>query len=138
MHIPTNTTIYIDAAGTDETRTIMWAELVGIHAALTAFATHHCIGIFTYSLSSLQANKQHHTTPGTTSAKHCHHRRLMLDSITDFLETRRLSGLRTTLHKITAHTKIRGNYHADAAAKLNSLLKFPIPVYTPAATNATS
>jgi hypothetical protein len=40
VHIPTNTTIYINVAGTEETRTIMRAELVAIHAALTTFASH--------------------------------------------------------------------------------------------------
>jgi len=30
VRIPTNTTIYIDAAETEETRTIMWAELSAI------------------------------------------------------------------------------------------------------------
>ena len=40
VYIPTNTTIYIDAAGTEETRTIMRAELFAIYTALTALATH--------------------------------------------------------------------------------------------------
>ena len=40
VHIPTSTTIYIDVAGTEETRTIMRAELVAIHSALFAFSTH--------------------------------------------------------------------------------------------------
>ena len=40
VHIPTNTTIYIDVADTEETRTIMRAELVAIHTALTTFVTH--------------------------------------------------------------------------------------------------
>ncbi len=118
MHIPTNTTIYIDAAGTKETRTIMRAELVAIHTVLAMFSTHDWICIFTNSLSSLQAIRHHHTNPGTTSAKHYHHNRLLLDSITDLLETRRLLGLRITLHKIRAHTNIRGNDLANAAAKL--------------------
>ena len=53
VHIPTNTTIYIDDAGTEETRTIMRAELVAIHAALVTFSAHEWIGIFTNSLCSL-------------------------------------------------------------------------------------
>jgi hypothetical protein len=40
VHIPTSTTIYIDVAGTEETRTIMRAELAAIHTALTTFSTH--------------------------------------------------------------------------------------------------
>ncbi len=40
VHIPTGTTIYIDAAGTEETRTIMRAELVAIYTALATFASH--------------------------------------------------------------------------------------------------
>ena len=40
VHIPTNTTIYIDASGTEETHTIMRAELVAIHTTLTTFVTH--------------------------------------------------------------------------------------------------
>ena len=55
MHIPTITTIYIDVAGTEEIRTIMRAEQVAIHTALAIFSTHDWIGIFTDSLSSLQA-----------------------------------------------------------------------------------
>jgi len=117
VHIPTITTIYIDAAGTEETRTITRAEMVAIHTALTTFSTHDRLGIFTDSLSSLQATRHHHTNPGATSANRYHHHKLLLDSITDLLETRRLSGLRTTLHKIRAHINIRGNDLADAAAK---------------------
>ena len=118
VHIPTNTTIYIDDAGTEETRTITRAELVAIHTALSTFSTHIWIGIFTYSLSSLHAIRHHHTNPGTTSAKHYHHHNLLLESITDLLDTRQRSGQSTTLHKIKAHANIRGNYLADAAAKL--------------------
>jgi len=40
VHIPTNTTIYIDAAGTEETHTIIRVELIAIHTALTTFVTH--------------------------------------------------------------------------------------------------
>jgi len=104
VHIPTSTTIYIDAAGTEETRTIMRAELVAIHTVLTIFSTHDWISIFTNSLSSLQAIRHHHTNPGTTTAMHYHHHMLLLDNITDLLETRRRSGLSTTLHKIRAHS----------------------------------
>ena len=121
VHIPSNTTIYIDAAGAEETHTIMRAELVAMHTALAKIAPHVCstlLHIFTDSLSSLQATKYHHTNPGTPGAKNYHHHRLLLDSITDLLETRRLSGLRTTLHKIRAHTNIRGNDLVDATTKL--------------------
>jgi len=34
VHIPTSTTLYIEAARTEETRTIMRADLVAIHTAL--------------------------------------------------------------------------------------------------------
>jgi len=91
VHIPTSTTIYINVARTEETRTIMRAELVAIQTALTTFSTHKCIGIFTDSLSSLHAIRHHHTNPGTTNAKHYHHHMLLLKSITDLLDTR--SGL---------------------------------------------
>jgi hypothetical protein len=40
VHIPTSRTIYIDVAGMEETRTIMRAELVAIHMALSIFSTH--------------------------------------------------------------------------------------------------
>jgi hypothetical protein len=88
VHIPTCTTIYINAAGTEETCTIMREELVAIYTALSTFSTHNWIGIFIASLSSLQAIRHHHTNPGTTSAKPYHHHRLLLDSITDLLGTR--------------------------------------------------
>jgi ribonuclease HI len=96
----------------------MRAELVAIHTALSTFSTHNWIGIFTDSLSRLQASRHHHTNPGTTSAKHYHLHCLLLESITDLLDTRQRSGLNTTLHNIRAHTNIRGNDRADAAAKL--------------------
>ena len=73
VHIPTSTTIYTDAAGTKGIRTIMRAEQVAIHTASITLPTHEWIGIFTYSLSSLQAIRHHHTDPGTTSAKPYHH-----------------------------------------------------------------
>ena len=109
VHVPSNTTIYIDDAGTEETRTIMRAELVAIHTALTTLVTHERICIFSHSLSSLQAIRHHHTKPGTSGAKHYHHNTLLLGSITDLLETRRSAGLCTTFHKIKAHTNIRGD-----------------------------
>ena len=106
VHIPTSTTIYIDVAGIEETRTIMRAELIAIYTAYTTLSTHEWIGIFTVSLSRLQAIRHHHTNPGTIRAKHYHHHMLLLDSITDILDTRRGLGLSTTLHKIRAHTNI--------------------------------
>ena len=53
VHIPASTTIYIDAAGTVETRTIMRAELVAIYTALAKFVSHEWIGVFTDSLTNL-------------------------------------------------------------------------------------
>jgi len=40
VHIPTGTTIYIDTAKKEETRTIMRAKLVAIHTALTTLSNH--------------------------------------------------------------------------------------------------
>jgi hypothetical protein len=96
----------------------MRAELVAMHTALTTFAEHEWICIFTDSLSSLQAIHHQHTRPGIRSAMDYHHHMLLLESITDLLEARRLVGHRTTLHKIRAHANIRSNDLADAAAKL--------------------
>jgi len=118
VHIPNNTTINIDAAGSEEIRIIMRVELVAIYTALTTFSTHDWIGIFTNFLSSLQTTRHHYTDPGTTIAKHYHHHKLLMDSITDLIETRKLSGIRTTLHKIRAHTNIRGTDLAGVATKL--------------------
>jgi len=55
FQIPSSTTIYIDVAGTKETRTIMRAELVATYTPLATFLTHEWICIFTYFLSNLQA-----------------------------------------------------------------------------------
>jgi hypothetical protein len=82
VQIPSNTTIYIDVAGTEEIRTIMRVELVAIYMALTTFATHKWIGIFTGSLSSPQAIRHPHTNPGTSGKNHYHHHSLLLGSIT--------------------------------------------------------
>ena len=118
VHIPTATIIYIDAAGTEETRTIVRAELVAIHTALATFAALEWIGVFTYSLSSLHDIDHHNTNPGIGGAKHYHHHMLLLESITELLDTRASLGFRTSLHKIRGRTRIRGNDLADAAAKL--------------------
>ena len=118
VHIPSATTIYIDVAGTDETRTIMRAELVAIHTALATFATLDWIIIFTDSLSSLHAIDYHNTNPSLGGAKHYHHHMLLLQSITELLDAIASLDFRTTLHKIRGHTRIRGNNLADAAAQL--------------------
>ena len=47
-----------------------------------------------------------------------HPHAILLESIVDLLETRKMAGRRTTLHKTWARTNIRGNDLADAAAKL--------------------
>ena len=78
VHILTRTTIYIDAAGTEETRTITRAELVAIHTALTIFASHEWIGIFTNSLSNLQATRRHNTNPSIRRFHHYRHDMLLL------------------------------------------------------------
>ena len=73
VHVPTCTTICIDAGGTYEIRTIMRAELVGIYTALDKFVTHEWVGIFTDSLSSLQAIRHRYTNSGTRGPQHYHH-----------------------------------------------------------------
>jgi ribonuclease HI len=78
VHIPTRTTIYIDATGCEETRTVMRAELVAIHTALTRFKNHSWIGIFTDSFSSLQAIRLHYYKPGLATTPHYHHHMLLL------------------------------------------------------------
>ena len=118
VHVPTRATIYIDAAGTEETRTIMRSELVDINKGLTTFATHDWIRIFTDSLSSIQAILRHNTNSGIRNSLYYHYHRLLLKSITDLLETRRMSVFHTTLHKLRAHTNIRENDLANASAKL--------------------
>ena len=89
VHIPTSTTIFIDAAGTEETRTIIRAELVAIHTALTTFENHEWIGVFTDSLSSLQTIRQKHSYLGSQGTKNYHHHMTLLESIVDLLENRR-------------------------------------------------
>ncbi len=89
VHIPTNTTIFIDAAGCEETHTIKRAELVAIHTALIRFADHPWQGIFTDSLSRIQAIRLHYQRPGLSITPNYHHHMLLLQSITDLLETRR-------------------------------------------------
>jgi hypothetical protein len=70
------------------------------------------------SLSSLQAIRHCYTNPGTHGPQHDHHHMLLLSGITSLLKERRRQGFSTTLQKIRAHTHIRGNNLADAAAKL--------------------
>jgi hypothetical protein len=70
--------IYIDDAWSEETRTIMRAELVAIHTALIIFEDHSWIGVFTDSLSSLHAIRLHYYIKGLTIAPHYHHHMLLL------------------------------------------------------------
>ncbi len=53
VHVPTCSTIYIDARDTDDTRAIVRAELVAIYTAIYKFVTHEWFGIFMDYLSSL-------------------------------------------------------------------------------------
>ncbi len=88
VHILTCTTIYIDAGGCEEIRTIMRAEQVAIHTTLTRFEDNSWIGIFTDSLSNLLAIRLRYYRPGLTIAPHCHHHMLLLHIISNLLETR--------------------------------------------------
>jgi hypothetical protein len=118
VHIPIRTTIYIYATGAKEIRTIMRVDLLAIHTALIRFASHEWIGMFIFSLSSLQAIRHLNTNnPGTSSSLHDHNRMLFLGSITDLDDARRTSGFRTTPHTIRTHTNIRGIDLANSAAK---------------------
>ena len=99
MHIPTGITIYLDAAGSEETRTIMRAELVAIHIALTKVEDLSWLGIFIDSLSSLYAICLHYYRPELSIAPHYHHHMLLLQSIAQLLETRRERGYSTSLQK---------------------------------------
>jgi len=87
VHIPTRTTMYIDATGCEETRTIMRAELVAIHTALSKFEDHPWIGVFADSLSNLHAIRLHCYSPDLAIAPHYHHHMLLLQSISNLLET---------------------------------------------------
>jgi len=108
-HFPTGTTIYIDAGGKKETRTIMWVEPVAIYTALAEFSIHEGVGIFTNYLSSQQVIQHRYTNQGTRGSQTYHHHLLLLSGIMDLLEERRRRGFRTTLQKIRAHTTIRGS-----------------------------
>ena len=88
MHIPTRTTINIDATGSEETHTIIRAELVAIHTALTRFEDHSWFGVFTDSLSNLQAIRLHYYRPGLTIAPNYHHHMLLLQSISHVTDIR--------------------------------------------------
>ena len=66
IHIPTSTTIHIDASGHEETHTIMRAELVAIYVALDRLNALGDFSLFTDSLSSLQAiRKRLYLPPGS-------------------------------------------------------------------------
>ena len=56
--------IYIDAGGTYKTRTIMRAEQVAIYMILHKFAAQDWVGIFTDSLSGLEAIRHRYINPG--------------------------------------------------------------------------
>jgi len=96
----------------------MRAELVAIYTTLATFAVHEWIRVFTDSLFNIHAIKHHNTKPIIGGAKHYHHHMLLLEIITELMDTRASLGFKTTLHKIRGHIPIRGNDLADAAAKL--------------------
>ena len=55
----------------------MRTELVAIYTALATFVSHEWVGVFTDSLTSLQAIQRHRTNPDTTSAKHYRHHSIL-------------------------------------------------------------
>ncbi len=91
---------------------------MAIHTALTRFEDHPWLGIFSTSLSSIQAIRLHYQRSGLSIAPNYHHHMPLLHSITDLMETRRENGYSTVMRKIRAHIHIRGNDLADATAKL--------------------
>jgi hypothetical protein len=99
VHVPICRFIYIDALGTNETRTIMRAELVAIYISLDNFVTREWVGIFTDSLSSLHAIRYRYTNLGAHGPQHFRHYMLLLSGITNLLEERTRQGFSTTLHK---------------------------------------
>ena len=102
VHIPTHTTIYINAKGCEETRTIMWAELVAIHTALSRFEEKSWLGILIDSLFSLNAIRLHYYKPGLPPPPHYHYHMTLLQSISHLLESCREKGFFTCLRKIRA------------------------------------
>ena len=85
----------------------MRAELVAINTALAKFEEHPLIGVFTDSLSGLQAIRLHYYRPGLTTAPHYHRHVLQLQSISQLLENRQEKGFSATLRKIRTHTHPR-------------------------------
>ena len=59
----------------------MRAELVAIHTALSNFEDDPWIGVFTDSLSNLQAIRLHYYKPGLATTPHYHHHMLLLQRI---------------------------------------------------------
>jgi len=88
VHIPSRTKLYIDANDCDETRTIMRTELVILYTALSTCEAHPWLGIFTDSLSSVQAIRLHYYKPGHTASPHYHQHMLLLESNSQLLESR--------------------------------------------------
>jgi hypothetical protein len=63
----------------------MRAELVGIHAALTKFENLPWVGIFTDSMSNLQAIRSFHDQPGISGPLHYHHHSTLIHNIVALL-----------------------------------------------------
>jgi hypothetical protein len=80
----------------------MRAELIVIHTALTRFHSHSWLGIFTDSLSTLQAIRLHYNNQNISTSPHYHHHLPLLLSISDLLEIRKEDDRHTTLRKIGA------------------------------------
>jgi len=119
VHIPTRTTIYIDVASSEETRTIMRAELMAIHTALTRFGDHSWLGVFTDSLSGLHEIRLHYYRPGLTITPNYHYHMLLLQSISHLLEIRRERGYSTTLPKNQGTNSHPWQRHSGRSARLN-------------------
>ena len=116
IHIPTSTTLHIDASGHEETHTIMRAELVAIYVALDRLNALVDFNLFTNSLSSLQAIRKRLYHPDPEAY---HHHQVLIDKIASLILEREHSGRTTTLSKVRAHTNVMGNELADEAAKLS-------------------
>ena len=116
IHIPTLTTLHIDASGHEETHTIMRAELVAIYVALDRLNALVDFSLFTDSLSSLQAIRKRLYHPDPEAY---HHHQVLIDKIASLIMEREHSGRTTTLRKVRAHTNVMGNELADEAAKLS-------------------
>ena len=116
----------INPGGKGSTHTNNRAELIALHAALTAYPADQDLTIYTDSLCSIQNIKKMMDKPDMMRESN---HKAVVEQLVQTLAQRAMAGGHTYLQKVRSHTGIYGNDEADRLAKEATDPQMPIDTH---------